>query len=93
MNNEEKAATIGITVRDFFVSSGVSRDNAETASELSQHCAMQMAEWKDQQVIELIDKKLDHVRSKIEEMHDKVGKLKYEGMWKILLELKNDMKN
>lgn len=53
--------------------------------------AIEMAEWKDQEFLRLIDSKLDYARSKIEERHNKVDRIKYEGMRKILLEIRTDI--
>ena len=58
MTNEEKAVVMGLHVRDLCISKGVTRDNAETASLLVQQSAMEMAEWKDQQFKEYLEKKL-----------------------------------
>lgn len=88
MNNEEKARELAgkhsYVYNDEwsgYISSGNECFNS----------SLEMAEWKDNQFLELIDKKLDYARSKIEEMHGKTGKLKYEGMRKILLELKKNI--
>ena len=57
MTNEEKAVVMGLHVRDLCISKGVTRDNAKTASLLVQQSAMEMAEWKDQQFKDYLEKK------------------------------------
>ncbi len=59
MTNEEKAVGIGLHVRDLCLSQGVTRDNAETASLLAQQSAMEMAKWKDQRMIEALNKAIE----------------------------------
>lgn len=54
---------------------------------------MEMAEWKDGQFMRLINDKLDYARAKIDELHDKQRRLKYEGMRKVLLEIKKEIEN
>lgn len=58
--NEEKAVGIGLNVRDNLVMGGVKRRVAEELSLLAQQSAMEMAEWKDKQ---LIDKTCEWLRS------------------------------
>lgn len=54
---------------------------------------VEMAEWKDGQFMGLINDKLDYARVKIDELHDKQKRMKYEGMRKVLLEIKKEIEN
>lgn len=51
MTNEEKAVGMSLQVRDLCVEKGVTRDNAETVSLLVQQATLQIAKWKEQQMI------------------------------------------
>ena len=54
--------------------------------------ALEMAQWKDGQMLSIIEDKLDYARKMIKENNGKSVRLKYEGMRKILIELKNELK-
>lgn len=41
----------------------------------------------------LINDKLDYARAKIDELHDKQRRIKYDGMRKVLLEIKKEIEN
>lgn len=66
MTDKEKAVGLGLQVRDLCIKKGVTRDNAETASLLVQQTALQMAEWKEQQMIdkavEWLEKNVDNYK-------------------------------
>lgn len=87
---EQKAQEIADNNKDYYpaVGGGFPLDSYEEC----ERSALKMAEWKDQEFLKLIDSKLDYARSKIEERHDKLDRIKYEGMRKILLEIMKNIK-
>lgn len=50
-----------------------------------------MGEWKDKEFLSIIEDKLNYARDMIKEKHGKSVCLKYEGMRKILIEIKNEL--
>lgn len=92
MTNTEKAREIAKkNFEDYSEEDIYGRVYEKTSEPECYSSAIEIAEWKDQEFLKLIDSKLDYARSKIEERHDKVDRIKYEGMRKILLEIRKDI--
>lgn len=92
MNNEEKAREIAKKNSEDYSAEDIYGHFYEQTSEPECYfSAKEIAQWKDQEFLKLIDSILDYARSKIEERHDKMDRIKYEGMRKILLELRKDI--
>lgn len=92
MTNEEKASEVAKkNSEDYSEEDIYGRIYEKTSEPECYFSAIEIAQWKDQEFLKLIDSKLDYARSKIEERHDKVDRIRYEGMRKILLELKKEI--
>ena len=81
MTNEEQAAIL----------SGTALGLKDGATKEKFDIAIKMAQWKDEQMLSIIEDKINYARKMIKENSGKSVRLKYEGMRKILIELKNEL--
>lgn len=81
MTNEEQAAIL--SGRALGLRDGSTKEKFDIA--------IKMAQWKDEQMLSIIEDKINYARKMIKENSGKSVRLKYEGMRKILIELKNEL--